>query len=296
MAVGEQTVGTKTSAYPGALKVFPAQTESLDPVTEDPDFGEGGDANDWSANQQALMAVVGLGSQGVVEVTVGAPPLADIGEIRFTTDGVSITVAEVLGFVLTGGVINFIYVDVDASPPVFAAAVGGFPAPGTVRFIPLAVWDDLASTLADFRPQRQAPIAAAAPGSLAVVAAGGNGGQIKQAVGEFLATGSGATLTATGIFPAGCIPLGVCTHVVTADGGGGGATGMDIGDGTDADAFGAAAALTLAATTDLADHTVSPLGLLTAAGDVVLTALGGTFDAASVRIQASYIQLVAPTS
>lgn len=107
---------------------------------------------------------------------------------------------------------------------------------------------------------------------------------------------SGATATATGIFPAGCVRLGVSLRVTTAVTSGDGGTSFNVGDGTDADRYAATVAFTLGTTKTPADGTATPLEWLAAAGNVVLTCVGGTFNAGAVRLVAYYLQLTAPTS
>lgn len=113
-------------------------------------------------------------------------------------------------------------------------------------------------------------------------------------------SGSGATLTTSGLSPDNAFLLGVTARVTTADGGGGSATGMDVGDGADADRFGAAIALAAGTTVDLEDQTADPTGFITGGGfEITLTAVGGvggTFDSIGVRVIAHYIKLTAPNS
>jgi hypothetical protein len=108
-----------------------------------------------------------------------------------------------------------------------------------------------------------------------------------------LATGSGATQTWSGAFPAGSIRLGVAGRVTTAITG---ATSVDIGDGTDADLYANDLAVALNTTFTPANHTATPLAWAAAAGDVVATANGSNFTAGAIRLVAYYLQLTAPTS
>lgn len=107
---------------------------------------------------------------------------------------------------------------------------------------------------------------------------------------------SGATATWSTAVPAGAILLGVSLRVTTLVASGDGGTDFDVGDGSDADRFAAAAAFTAGTTKTPADHTATPLAWLGAALDVVLTCNGGTFNAGAVRLVAYYLQLTAPTS
>jgi hypothetical protein len=110
-------------------------------------------------------------------------------------------------------------------------------------------------------------------------------------------TGTGATLTAVGAIPAGATVLGVTSIVTVADGGGGGAGGMDIGMTGDLTAFAVGAVLGGGSTTAMADGgTVAGPVHFPAAGDIILTAGGGTFDAITVRVVLWLRAWVAPTS
>ena len=104
---------------------------------------------------------------------------------------------------------------------------------------------------------------------------------------------SGATVTATDLIPAGSLVLGVTARVTTVITG---ATSFDIGDGTDADAFGDNIAVTANTTTTLASYTVTAPAIYTAATSVVLTANGSNFLTGAVRLTVFYISLTAHTS
>jgi len=300
MAIGEQTVGTVTSTFPAAIAALSAQTESSDPVSEDPDWAEGRDANAWSAEIQALEAVVGIGDQAVVSIDNSTPasPTAAIGALRIAIGSSLATIAEVAALALTDTAVNYIHLDLSVAPPAYAVTTGGWPSVATTRFVPLAIWDDSGGSpvLTDQRPQRPAPAALAGPGVLGVQAAGGKGGGLLLKVLEGTATGSGATVSAASLIPAGSILQGVEHWVETADGGGGSATGMDAGDGTTADLFFAAAALTLDANEGPGGHAISMPVEVAAATDVVFTAIGGAFDAISIRVRAHVLVPVVATS
>lgn len=107
---------------------------------------------------------------------------------------------------------------------------------------------------------------------------------------------SGPTATWSNAVPAGAILLGVSLRVTTLVASGDGGTDFDVGDGTDADRFAAAAAFAAGTTKTPADHTATPLAWLSAALSVVLTCNGGTFNAGAVRLVAYYLQLTAPSS
>lgn len=109
---------------------------------------------------------------------------------------------------------------------------------------------------------------------------------------------SGATSTASALFPAACIRLGVTARVTTAATSGDGGTSINVGDGTDADRYGAAIAFALGTTVTMANATDDPSsgGWVGATGDVVFTCNGGTFSGGVVRVVAHYLDLTAPTS
>lgn len=99
---------------------------------------------------------------------------------------------------------------------------------------------------------------------------------------------SGATATASDAIPAGCYLLGITAYVDTEIEG---ATSFDIGDGTDADRWGAAIALAAGTEVDLSDLVGTGPAVFTSANDVVLTANGSNFTAGAVTITAHYITL-----
>jgi hypothetical protein len=105
---------------------------------------------------------------------------------------------------------------------------------------------------------------------------------------------SGASVTLTGLIPAGCILFGITarnTAAVT------GAASTKIGDGTTADLFASAMANALGTTSGLANHksTWAPKPYL-AAGDVVFTANTSNFTGGKIRATAHYLKLTPPTS
>lgn len=104
---------------------------------------------------------------------------------------------------------------------------------------------------------------------------------------------SGASYTFTGALPDGAIILGVTARITTTITG---PTSVEIGDGTDADRYGIFSTLTSGQTLDPTGATASPLEWRSAAGDVVLTAVGGNFSAGVVRLAVHYMTCTAPTS
>ncbi len=129
---------------------------------------------------------------------------------------------------------------------------------------------------------------------------GGANGQttnIKQATVVVTTTAAG-TATATNLIPAGSMVIGVSTRVTTAVTGDAGFTGINIGDGSDPDRWGANVNPALDETTDLTDCTIISAPIYAAATSVVLTQVGGsTFNAGGVvRITVHYINLTAPST
>lgn len=105
----------------------------------------------------------------------------------------------------------------------------------------------------------------------------------------------GASVTATALIPAGCFLLGVTTRVNTALGAGTGTTGYTVGDGSDVDLWGVAAAVIAGTATKGSDFTAAGAAKFYAtAQDVVLTAAGGNFDGTgAIEVVAHYIAVEA---
>lgn len=129
-------------------------------------------------------------------------------------------------------------------------------------------------------------------GGATVTGANGETSAIKHASVEVTGM-SGATVTASSLIPADAIVMGVTVRVTTTITG---ATTFTIGDGTDADAWGAGIALTSGTTTAPGDFVAAVPVIYSAANDVVLTATGSNFSAGAVRITVHYMLLGAPTS
>lgn len=95
---------------------------------------------------------------------------------------------------------------------------------------------------------------------------------------------SGATTTATGIIPAGCVVLGVRGRVTTAITG---ATSSNIGDGTTANAYGATVAIAAGTQFGLTNFLAATQPFIAkAAGNVVFTAVGSNYTAGVVVVEA----------
>lgn len=97
---------------------------------------------------------------------------------------------------------------------------------------------------------------------------------------------SGATTTATGLYPAKCYQLGVVARVTQAITG---ASGSNIGDGSDADRYGANVGVAKDTVTSEANFTASPVGWSASAGNVVCTALTSDYTGGKIRLTAFYL-------
>jgi hypothetical protein len=98
---------------------------------------------------------------------------------------------------------------------------------------------------------------------------------------------SGASVATTGGFiPDGAVLVGLTTRVSTAITG---ATGYDIGDGSDADRWGANVGIALNTSSDNRDWTAGTIECFTAAQEVTLTAVGSNFTGGAVVIVAHYL-------
>lgn len=120
-----------------------------------------------------------------------------------------------------------------------------------------------------------------------------------QTASALVPSSAGATITASGLIPAGALPLGVVTKVVTTLGNTGGITSYSVGNSLDADKWGISSGITDTVTTDPTDFVDNALiwNNSGSAADVILTANGGTFDnTGAIRVVVTYVSLTAPTS
>ncbi len=115
---------------------------------------------------------------------------------------------------------------------------------------------------------------------------------------QAITSSAAATLTATGLIPAGVFVIGITARVTTGFGTSTGLTDFDVGDGSDVDRWANSLGITAGTTMDLANNTSGPFGATgTSALNVVLTAVGGNFDGTGViQLIAHYIELTPPTS
>jgi hypothetical protein len=108
-------------------------------------------------------------------------------------------------------------------------------------------------------------------------------------------TGGLITVTATGARLAKKLIVGV-TGRVTKVLVGAGLTTFSVGDGSDADRYGAALVKTLGTTFDFSTSTADPREWLAAAGNIVFTGAAGIFTSGEIRLDIHYIDLTAPAS
>ncbi len=106
---------------------------------------------------------------------------------------------------------------------------------------------------------------------------------------------SGASVTTSGLVPAGARLLWVVARVTTLITG---ATSFDVGDGSSAgvDKYGDNIAVAAGTTVDHINAKADPMSWSAAAQEVTLTAVGPNFTAGAVRIVAFYEDTTAPTS
>jgi hypothetical protein len=112
---------------------------------------------------------------------------------------------------------------------------------------------------------------------------------------EVAMTGGLITVTATGLRLAKKFIVGITGRVIVPCAGAALGT-ANIGDGTDADRYGAALDLRIAGTTfDFSTSTATPYEWLASAGNIVFTGSAGVFSSGTVAVHVHYIELGAPT-
>lgn len=141
-----ETVGSQTSAFPGAVMTPSVQSEALDPASEDPTVAEGRDFNLLQAEVAALQAAAGASARGRVKLSGSSADIAAM-VIRNPHDGDRLALAATT-IAMTGSTDNVVYVNLSVDPPVFAvSAASSFPAGA----LPLATWDGTAGEVTDAR-------------------------------------------------------------------------------------------------------------------------------------------------
>lgn len=108
-----------------------------------------------------------------------------------------------------------------------------------------------------------------------------------RSVKQTLSALSGASATTTGtLIPDGAVVVGVTTRVATAITG---ATGYQVGDGTDADRWGDITGTAIGTTSDNRDWTAGTIECFTAGGNITLTAKTSNFTAGAIEICVFYL-------
>lgn len=119
---------------------------------------------------------------------------------------------------------------------------------------------------------------------------------VRQAT-ALLSAVSGASVTASNLIPATSNLLGVVTRVTTGLGTSNGTTGYSVGDGVDADRWGAVVGTVAGTITKQSDATADPTGWFGSANNIVITPTTGNFDGTgAIRVIALYLDNGAPTS
>jgi hypothetical protein len=93
---------------------------------------------------------------------------------------------------------------------------------------------------------------------------------------------SGASVTATGLIPAGSVVMGVTSKVTTVLGTANGTTGYQVGTAADPDRWGAITGTAAGTTSDNRNWTAGTIECFPAATNVIVTATGGNFNGTGV--------------
>jgi hypothetical protein len=106
---------------------------------------------------------------------------------------------------------------------------------------------------------------------------------------------SGATMTWSNCIPAGATVFSVTTRVTTILAGAG-LTSFAVGDGTDADRWGATLNIAAGSTSDGSNATITSIPCYPALTSVVITANGGNFTSGALRVSLHIRYSTAPTT
>ena len=106
--MAETTKGSVTSNFPDSLPSFTAQSEALDPASEDSTLAEGRDANKWSAEIEAIADCLGTGGRGEVSVSGST---ATVQSLDYVYQGTQYAYSGTTSLALTAGQVNYIYLD-----------------------------------------------------------------------------------------------------------------------------------------------------------------------------------------
>ncbi len=106
------------------------------------------------------------------------------------------------------------------------------------------------------------------------------------------ATNAATSLSLSGLIKAGDRILGVTLKITTGLGTSAGLTSIQVGDGTVQDRWGSLATLTVNTETSQADFPLSEMPIYPSDTNVVISAIGGTFDGTGVlQVTAHYMRL-----
>ena len=104
---------------------------------------------------------------------------------------------------------------------------------------------------------------------------------------------TGASVTATGLIPAGAKLIGITSKVTTGLGTGNGTTGYAVGTGADPNLWGDVVGTVAGTSSAGTDATADPAGVWSAsARDVIVTAATGNFDGTGVIYLAAFYEIV----
>ena len=228
----------------------------------------------WNSS---AFSVIG-GPARITDGLVSAPSLAFTSE---NNSGIYRSASAHIDFALTGfyvAGVNFLGPGGTGAISVLNSGVIGFNSSTTPTSI-MDVW-----------------IARSAQSNLAITGVTGASVIVKQAT-TTLSNVSGASVTATNLIPANSELIGVVTRTTAGLGTSNGTTGYTIGDGSDADRWGAITGTIAGTTSKQSDATADPRGWFGSAQNVVITASGGNFDGTGdIRVIALYLDTGAPTS
>lgn len=108
-------------------------------------------------------------------------------------------------------------------------------------------------------------------------------------------TGGAATVVVADARPAKKFILGITGRVITVVAGAA-LTTINIGDGSDADRYGAAILKAAGTEFGYPDATADPREWLTASDDIVFTAAAGVFSSGEIRLDVHYVDLDSPNA
>lgn len=277
---GPQDLGTASSPTFGGITVTGPSGIGIGPVAGSELLVVGSGLT--GTTQIGLNAVV-VSTTAATVITAGLTAQAQTSDAAYTT-GVNVGV--------------FALASVKGAASTITVDVGVFAASRTNGATNVGFFTDQAGGSTNFAVQCTGTAQSYFGGDI-ITAGGATHGQalsIKH-VEVSVNTSAGATVTASNLIPAASLVIGVTARVTTVITG---PASWQIGDGTTANKWGNALALTAGTTTSIANFlaaAASPTYYL-AATNVVLTAVGGggAFTGGAVRLTVHYISLTPATS